>query len=665
MEPVSRPSSSIASRLGLIVALPLIVIIVLAVMLGQSALERSRSAETTAQLSGLSAAISELVHRLQIERGSTAGFISSSGSQMRDVLPGFQRDTDTALAQFRSRHQQTITADTPTAQKQVADVESQLAQLADIRRQAQQLSIAIGESTRYYTATIDNLIQLAAGAAHYNSDPLIGQRSTALEALIRAKEAAGQERALTTAAFSADWVTPEQHRTISERINRQRAFFELFGSVAGSDARAVLKQIEASPELEAVKRMRDVMSERMTYGEFGIKGADWFATSTAYIDRLYALERQVNGEIAKLAGELVDSSTRTLYITIGLSVLAIGATLVVSALLGRSISRPLSQAVRIAEQVSSEKDFTRSIPVEGVTEVQRTAQAFNNLIGTFRHILSEARTSSEGVSSAAASISASSTQLSRSADIQAESAATVAAAATEVSSSVSETATRAATAAELVDKASADTHSALDIMQEMVGRVEQAASQVTASQADVQSLAASSKQIGGIVGVIREIAEQTNLLALNAAIEAARAGEQGRGFAVVADEVRKLAERTASSTREISTLIHEIQQHVDSTVDSMQAAGVNVSGSLELVSRTEAALRSIGDSSERVAQSVQGMAHTIREQDIAIQQVASNAERIAAMTEENSGAARTSSDTAEELARVASALSSLVGRFRT
>ena len=665
MEPVSRPSSSIASRLGLIVALPLIVIIVLAVMLGQSALERSRSAETTAQLSGLSAAISELVHRLQIERGSTAGFISSSGSQMRDVLPGFQRDTDTALAQFRSRHQQTITADTPTAQKQVADVESQLAQLADIRRQAQQLSIAIGESTRYYTATIDSLIQLAAGAAHYNSDPLIGQRSTALEALIRAKEAAGQERALTTAAFSADWVTPEQHRTISERINRQRAFFELFGSVAGSDARAVLKQIEASPELEAVKRMRDVMTERMTYGEFGIKGADWFATSTAYIDRLYALERQVNGEIAKLAGELVDSSTRTLYITIGLSVLAIGATLVVSALLGRSISRPLSQAVRIAEQVSSEKDFTRSIPVEGVTEVQRTAQAFNNLIGTFRHILSEARTSSEGVSSAAASISASSTQLSRSADIQAESAATVAAAATEVSSSVSETATRAATAAELVDKASADTHSALDIMQEMVGRVEQAASQVTASQADVQSLAASSKQIGGIVGVIREIAEQTNLLALNAAIEAARAGEQGRGFAVVADEVRKLAERTASSTREISTLIHEIQQHVDSTVDSMQAAGVNVSGSLELVSRTEAALRSIGDSSERVAQSVQGMAHTIREQDIAIQQVASNAERIAAMTEENSGAARTSSDTAEELARVASALSSLVGRFRT
>ncbi|HAY08347.1 MAG TPA: chemotaxis protein, partial [Thauera sp.] len=155
MEPVSRPSSSIASRLGLIVALPLIVIIVLAVMLGQSALERSRSAETTAQLSGLSAAVSELVHRLQIERGSTAGFISSSGSQMRDVLPGFQRDTDTALAQFRSRHQQTITADTPTAQKQVADVESQLAQLADIRRQAQQLSIAIGESTRYYTATID------------------------------------------------------------------------------------------------------------------------------------------------------------------------------------------------------------------------------------------------------------------------------------------------------------------------------------------------------------------------------------------------------------------------------------------------------------------------------------------------------------------------------
>ena len=667
MEPAThiRPSRSIASRLGIIVALPLLVIIVFAVLLGQSAQERSHSAETTERLSRLSAATSELIHRLQVERGATGGFISSSGQQLRDALPGFRQVTDTAVAQFRSRHQQTITADTPAAEKLVADIEGHLQQLAEMRTQAQQLSIGAGESARYYTSVINALIQLVGTAAQFNTDPMIGRHASALEALIRAKEAAGQERALGTQAFGTDWVTSEQYRAIQERIYRQQAFFEIFNSMAGTDAQAVLREIEASPEREAVARMRNVMSERQAYGEFGIQGAEWFATSTAYIDRLYRLEQQVCDEIAAMAEQLVAKSTQTLSVTIGLSVIAIAATLLISILLGRSISRPLTQAVQIAEQIASDEDFTRRVPVAGVAEVQRTAQAFNRLIDSFRQILSEARSSSQGVSSAATAISASSAQISRSAGSQAEAAATVAAAATEVSSSVSETASRAAVAAELVDKASDETKAALGIMQEMVKRVEDAAGQVRASQDDVESLASSSKQIGGIVSAIREIAEQTNLLALNAAIEAARAGEQGRGFAVVADEVRKLAERTAASTQEISGLIGEIQQHIGGTVTSMQSAGENVSGSLELVSRTETALRSIGDSSEQVAQSVQGMADAIREQDLAIQQVASNAERIAAMTEQNSGSAHESARTAEELTRVATALSGLVERFRT
>jgi methyl-accepting chemotaxis protein len=247
---------------------------------------------------------------------------------------------------------------------------------------------------------------------------------------------------------------------------------------------------------------------------------------------------------------------------------------------------------------------------------------------------------------------------------QADASSSVAAAVEEASVSVSETAQSAHTTSEIVEQARTEAGHALGVMREVVANVQGIADAVSQSARNVHLLAENSVQIGGIVRVIKDIADQTNLLALNAAIEAARAGEQGRGFAVVADEVRKLAERTTGATDEIGRIIDTIQGRIDSTVAAMQVANGQATGSLDLVHRAEESVHIINDGSERVRGTVTDIAGSIREQDSAVQQIAANIERIAQMTEQNSASAASNSDTAGHLDRLAATLQSGVARFK-
>jgi len=330
----------------------------------------------------------------------------------------------------------------------------------------------------------------------------------------------------------------------------------------------------------------------------------------------------------------------------------------------RGVRRPLETVVDAAEYAATNDDFTRTVPEAGTLETIRAGQALNRLLAKFREIIADAKTSSEGIADASRSLATASEQVTRSSAAQAEASSSVAAAIEEASVSVSETAANAQSANEIVGKARAGVEHALAVMADTVRNVKGIADLISASGASVERLDQSSKRIGGIVQVIKEIADQTNLLALNAAIEAARAGEQGRGFAVVADEVRSLAERTAKATEEIAGLIGDIQSQVGGTVTGMQQANAQTTQSLTLVGDTEAALRTIGKDSGEVALNVQGITDAIREQDAAVHQVASNIERIAQMTEENSAAAAASSETATKLDSLAERLRGAVAHYR-
>jgi methyl-accepting chemotaxis protein len=203
-----------------------------------------------------------------------------------------------------------------------------------------------------------------------------------------------------------------------------------------------------------------------------------------------------------------------------------------------------------------------------------------------------------------------------------------------------------------------------EIIHRAAEEIRKIADTVRQTSTSIENLGEQSTRISSIVKVINEIANQTNLLALNAAIEAARAGEQGRGFAVVADEVRKLAERTSKSTQEVTQMIDTIQTSSRIAVDGMAAMVGQVDGGVALAQQAGEAINQINAGSSQVLSTVSDISSALAEQSKASNDIAAHIERVAQMTEENSASAELSASAASDLAKLADDMRTTVNRFK-
>ena len=359
----------------------------------------------------------------------------------------------------------------------------------------------------------------------------------------------------------------------------------------------------------------------------------------------------------------VDQAVRQKSIVIAcITTLGIGLIVLIAIFVSRIVG---GMVKRLAEQTNiiAKGDLSVEMDDQSKDEIGQLAVSFKTMVRNLRETIGQVTEASAAVASACSEISSGTEEMAAGAQEQTSQATEVAGAMEQMTKTIIENSRNASNTAETAKQAKLSAELGGRVVEETVIGMKRIAEVVRQSAATVQELGKSSDQIGEIITVIDDIADQTNLLALNAAIEAARAGEQGRGFAVVADEVRKLAERTTKATKEIARMIKKIQTETQGAVGVMEEGTKQVNMGIALADKAGSSLLEIVNVSQKVTDMVTQIAQASEQQSQASEQISKNVEGISNVTNESAMGVQQIAQAADDLNRLTENLQLLIGRF--
>ncbi|MBI5177872.1 MAG: methyl-accepting chemotaxis protein [Nitrospinae bacterium] len=384
-------------------------------------------------------------------------------------------------------------------------------------------------------------------------------------------------------------------------------------------------------------------------------------SSTGTPEQIAADKQRKNNELERLKQE--SSNTRNL--AIGAAVVLIAINLIVLNMFFRfTVVTPVNQISEAADRIAN-GDLTSQIDTTRQDEIGGLSQALFKMQENLKEMIHKINGSSSDVTRSAEELSVLARHIAEGSEKQNEQSTHVAASVEEMSSTIMEIAKNSNQALESSNAAKEAALAGSKVVQETIAGIHRISSSMEQSSKVIQALGNNSDQISEIVSVIDDIADQTNLLALNAAIEAARAGEAGRGFAVVADEVRKLAERTTKATKEIATMISKIQADTQDAVMSMETVMDEVKSGVRSADETGQSLKSIVEQVQNSADMVSHIATASEQQSKTVEEISKNMHSVAEISKSTSQDTQRTYDSAQNLTQLAGDLKKLVDQFKT
>jgi methyl-accepting chemotaxis protein len=620
-------NTKIGTRISLLLVLPMMGLLIFSGMIILEKRETVKRMESLQELADLAPTISDLVHELQKERGTSAVFLGSKGNRFTKELPEQWALTSKKYSNLK-KALKNFDAGLHGGQlvKKFKTANEVLSQLTEIRNGVKALSISGPKMAGFYTPTIARLLSIVEEMAVLSKNAKVTNAITAYTSFLQGKERAGLERAMGGIGFGAGKFSPKIYREFLQLIAMQNVYRDIFDIYATKEQRVFLKSTLVGADVDKVVYMRKIAIESpVTNSVGGISGPDWFSTISRKIDLLKTVEDKLASDLVDLTNSIRTSAQSAFMMLSVFTLVLLAITGILVVVVVRGITHAIAdmtnsmkalaegnkdidiagahrgdeigimaKAVLVfkenmikADLLAAEQAGENEAKEKRRIVLEELAMNFENGVGSILGEVEEAsnimRVTAEGMARTAEETSHQSTTVAAAAEEASANVETVAAAAEELSSSISEISRQVQQSAQTSGSA---VHEAERANEMIIG------------------LAQSAQKIGEVVELINDIADQTNLLALNATIEAARAGESGKGFAVVASEVKNLANQTAKATEEISGQINGIQGATQDAVQSIQGITRTISEISEIASIIASAVKEQGEATQEIAYNV-------------------------------------------------------------
>ena len=617
----------------------------------------AQSVKTLVELSTIN---SRLVHEIQKERGASAGFIGSGGKGFGDQLTAQRQLTNSRLAElddYLSMNKNTL-AGFSNVWPLMQDYQADIQRLGTIRKGVSNLSIPLGDALGYYTGLNTTLLKVPSHAIKVAKDVDVSLALTAYYEFLQGKERAGIERAVLSNSFGAGQFAPGMYKRFIELVTEQNTHFSSFLAFSDQAHQQAYNDTLKDPASKNVMTFRNhgFNQEMKQDAEF------WFAESTKRINLLKSVEDTLSSDILLLSTANVSKRAGQLWRYLSIAGVLLVLSIAFSAYLIRNLNRQVASLTQVMSR-AAKKDLTQVTLVVANDELGRIALDLNRMMDVITHAIQSIFSSSEQLAAAAEESTHAVKDNATSLEKQQVDVLQVVSAIEQLSASVKEVAHNIQQTSAATLKADTMAKSCHQLVKDSADSTRSVSANIDRVSKTINSLHESSSNISSVVEVIKSIAEQTNLLALNAAIEAARAGEQGRGFAVVADEVRSLAKRTQDSTAEIENMVAKFQQDSNSAFNQMTDSRDQVEASVAMSGQVQQALLEVVNSIANIRDMAAQIASAAEQQVSVSTEIASKAQDIGDSSQMTAEVGKQITQAAQEQARLASSLQGLANEF--